>query len=99
VASELCSRCEVQLAYAIGVPEPVSVMVDTFGTGKVADEALTDLVRANFPMKPRDIITHLDLLRPIYSKTAAFGHFGRTEPEFTWERTDKADALRRQASK
>ncbi len=97
VAADLCGRCEVQLAYAIGVADPVSVMVDTFGTGKIADEKLTDLVRATFPLKPREIITHLDLLRPIYTKTAAFGHFGRSEPEFTWERTDKADTLRRQA--
>jgi S-adenosylmethionine synthetase len=97
VAAALAERVEVQIAYAIGVPDPVSVMVDTFGTGKVADEDLSALVVKNFPLQPRAIIKHLDLLRPIYSKTAAFGHFGRTEPEFTWERTDKAAALRKEA--
>ena len=97
VASGLASRAEVQIAYAIGVVDPVSVMVDTFGTGKIADEKLTDIVKTVFPLQPRQIIKHLDLLRPIFSKTAAFGHFGRTEPEFTWERTDKADDLKKGA--
>jgi len=84
----------VQLAYAIGVADPVSVLVDTEGTGRVPDEKIVELVRANFQLTPRGIIESLDLRRPIYRKTAAFGHFGRTEPEFTWERTDKAATLR-----
>ncbi|MCA1652526.1 MAG: methionine adenosyltransferase, partial [Acidobacteria bacterium] len=93
VAAGLADRCMVQLAYAIGVAEPVSVLIDTFGTGNVADEKISDLVRENFVLTPRGIIETLDLRRPIYKKTAAFGHFGRNEPEFTWERTDKASAL------
>jgi S-adenosylmethionine synthetase len=97
VASGLASRCEVQLAYAIGVAEPVSVMVNTFGTGKVAEEELVDLVRAVFPLTPKGMIDHLRLRRPIYRLTAAFGHFGRTEDSFSWEATDKAEALRGQA--
>jgi S-adenosylmethionine synthetase len=84
----------VQLAYAIGVAEPVSVLIDTSGTGTVPDEKISELVRAHFKLTPRGIIESLDLRRPIYKKTAAFGHFGRTEPEFTWEKTDKAAALR-----
>ncbi len=87
----------MQLAYAIGVADPVSVMVDTDGTGRIPDEKITELVRAHFKLTPRGIIEELDLRRPIYTKTAAFGHFGRTEPEFTWERTDKAAALRSDA--
>jgi S-adenosylmethionine synthetase len=98
VASKLASRAEVQLAYAIGVAEPVSVMVDTFGTGLIADERFTELVRENFPLTPRGIIDHLRLRRPIYRKTAAFGHFGRTESTFSWEAADKAEALREQAA-
>jgi S-adenosylmethionine synthetase len=94
VAAELADRCLVQLAYAIGVAEPVSILIDTFGTGNLADEKIRDLVRENFTLTPRGIIETLDLRRPIYKKTAAFGHFGRNEPEFTWERTDKASALR-----
>jgi S-adenosylmethionine synthetase len=94
VAAGLAERCTVQLAYAIGVAEPVSVYIDTFGTGQVDDEKISELVRAHFKLTPRGIIETLDLRRPIYKKTAAFGHFGRTEPEFTWERTDKANALR-----
>jgi S-adenosylmethionine synthetase len=97
VASKLASRCEVQLAYAIGVAEPVSVTVNTFGTGLIADERFTELVRENFSLTPRGIIETLNLRRPIYRKTAAFGHFGRSEPTFTWEATDKADALKSQA--
>ena len=97
VASKLASRCEVQLAYAIGVAEPVSVTVNTFGTGLIADERFTELVRENFSLTPRGIIETLNLRRPIYRKTAAFGHFGRSEDTFTWEATNKADALKSQA--
>ncbi len=94
VASGLAHRAEVQLAYAIGVVDPVSVMVDTFDTGEVPDDRLTVAVREVFPLAPLGIIEYLDLLRPIYKKTAAFGHFGRDEPEFTWERTDRTADLR-----
>ena len=94
VAAGLAERCMVQLAYAIGVAEPVSVLIDTFDTGTVPDDQISDSVRAHFKLTPRGIIETLNLRRPIYKKTAAFGHFGRTEPEFTWERTDKAEALR-----
>jgi S-adenosylmethionine synthetase len=94
VAAGLAARCEVQVSYAIGVAEPVSVMVDTFGTAKVDEERIAQAVRQVFGLKPREIIEHLDLLKPIYQRTAAYGHFGRTEKEFTWERTDKKDALR-----
>ena len=97
VASGLASRAEIQLAYAIGVADPVSVLVDSFGTGKQPDEKISELVRAQFQLTPRGIIESLNLRRPIYQKTASYGHFGREEPEFTWEATDKADALRRQA--
>ena len=97
VAAKLASRCEVQLAYAIGVAEPVSVTVNTFGTGAVPDQRFTELVRDTFSLNPRGIIDALKLRRPIYRKTAAFGHFGRTEPTFTWEATDKAEALRERA--
>jgi S-adenosylmethionine synthetase len=97
VAAGLADRALVQLAYAIGVADPVSVMVETDGTGRVPDARLTELVRAHFKLTPRGIMEELDLRRPIYRKTAAFGHFGRQEPEFTWERTDKADALRADA--
>ena len=97
VASGLASRAEVQLAYAIGVAEPVSVMVDTFGTGKVDDCKLEALIREHFRLTPKGIIESLDLLRPIYKKTAAYGHFGRSEAEFTWERTDKAGVLRKES--
>ncbi len=94
VAAGLADRCEVQLAYAIGIAEPVSVLVDTRGTGKLDEMKISDLVREHFILTPKGIIETLNLRRPIYKKTAAYGHFGRTEPEFTWERTDKADALR-----
>jgi S-adenosylmethionine synthetase len=94
VAAGLARRCEVQVAYAIGVAEPVSVLVETFGTGAVEDVAIEKAVRKVFELKPASIIRDLDLLRPIYEKTAAYGHFGRSEPEFTWERTDRAQALR-----
>jgi len=97
VAAGLASRCEVQLAYAIGVAEPVSVMANTFGTGIVPEEKITALIRAHFPLTPRGIIDHLKLRRPIYRNTAAFGHFGRTEESFTWEATDKMEALREEA--
>ena len=97
VAAGLADKCLVQLAYAIGVAEPVSVLVDTSGTGKVDDEQLSEIVRGHFKLTPKGIIETLNLRRPIYKKTAAFGHFGRTEPEFTWERTDKADAMRKDA--
>ena len=98
VAAGLADRAEVQLAYAIGVAEPVSVRIDTFGTGKVGEARLTELVRKNFSLNPKGIIESLNLRRPIYQKTAAYGHFGRTEPEFTWEATDKAAALAEQAA-
>src|SRR5216110_3325925 len=98
VASGLASRCEVQLAYAIGVAEPVSVTVNTFGTGTIADSHFTSLVRENFKLTPKAIIDTLRLRRPIYRKTAAFGHFGRTEDTFSWEATDKAGALSNQAA-
>ncbi|HLH00027.1 MAG TPA: methionine adenosyltransferase [Bryobacteraceae bacterium] len=94
VAAGLASRCEVQLAYAIGVAEPVSVMVHTFGTGAVDEDRLVELVREQFQLTPKGMIEHLKLRQPIYRKTAAFGHFGRTEPSFTWEASDKAEALR-----
>jgi S-adenosylmethionine synthetase len=97
VAAGIAHRVEVQLAYAIGVPEPVSVMADTFGTGAIPDEKITDLIRANFQLNPRGIIETLNLRRPIYRPTATFGHFGRNESGFTWEHTDRADALRRDA--
>lgn len=97
-AAGLANRCEVQLAYAIGVAEPVSVKVDTFGTGQVDEEILTKMVRENFPLTPKGIIESLDLRRPIFRQTAAYGHFGRTEEDFTWERTDKAEALKQSAA-
>jgi len=97
VAAGLADRAEVQLAYAIGVAEPVSVLIDTFGTGKISSAKLTELVRKNFALTPKKIIETLNLRRPIYQKTAAYGHFGRTEPEFTWEATDKAATLAEQA--
>jgi len=97
VAAKLASRCEVQISYCIGVAKPTSVYVDTFGTGKVADEAIERAVEQVFPLKPAEIIAHLKLLRPIYKKTAAYGHFGREEPEFTWEKTDKAAELKKAA--
>jgi len=98
VAAGLASRAEVQLAYAIGVAEPVSVMVDSFGTSTIPEERITQLVRENFALTPKGIIETLDLRKPIYKPTAAYGHFGRTGPGFTWERTDRADALRKAAN-
>ncbi|QWV92201.1 methionine adenosyltransferase [Geomonas oryzisoli] len=97
VASGICERCEVQVAYAIGVAEPVSVMVDCNGTGKIPSKRISEIVREVFDLRPRAIIEQLDLLRPIYKKTAAYGHFGRELPEFTWERTDKAALIREKA--
>jgi S-adenosylmethionine synthetase len=97
VAAGIARRVEVQLAYAIGVAEPVSVMADTFGTGAISDEQITDLIRRTFPLTPRGIIEALNLRRPIYKQTAAYGHFGRSEPSFTWERADKAEALAKEA--
>ena len=97
VAAGLADRCEVQLAYAIGVAEPVSVLVDTFGTGKISESKISELVRKHFPLKPRDIIEQLKLKRPIYQKTAAYGHFGRNDPDFSWEKTDKVEVLKRDA--
>jgi S-adenosylmethionine synthetase len=99
VAAGLAGRVEVQVAYAIGVAEPVSVMVETFGTGQVSNGRLVELIRKHFDLTPRGIIRTLDLLRPIYKKTAAYGHFGRNEPEFTWEKTDKAEILRQEAGR
>ncbi len=97
VAAGVADRLEVQIAYAIGVPDPVSIFVDSFGTGKISDDKIVSLIRAHFALTPKAIIEALDLRRPIYRKTAAYGHFGRTEPEFTWERTDKAEILRKEA--
>ncbi|MEO6146979.1 MAG: methionine adenosyltransferase [Sulfuriferula sp.] len=97
VAAGLASKCLVQVAYAIGVARPVSLMVNTFGTGKISDEKIAKLVEAHFDLRPKAIIQTLNLLRPIYTRTASYGHFGRDEPEFTWESTDKAEALRADA--
>jgi S-adenosylmethionine synthetase len=94
VAAGLASRCQIQVSYAIGIAKPTSVMVTTFGTGKISDEKLAQLVMEHFDLRPKGIVQMLDLLRPIYLKTAAYGHFGREEPEFSWERTDRAAALR-----
>tara|TARA_B110000305_G_scaffold34293_1_gene33862 strand:- start:277 stop:1437 length:1161 start_codon:yes stop_codon:yes gene_type:complete len=94
VAAGLADRCEIQISYAIGVPDPTSISVDTFGTGKITNEKIETLVREHFDLRPIGLVTMLDLIRPIYQATAAYGHFGREEPEFTWERTDMADTLR-----
>ena len=94
VAAGLATQCQIQVSYAIGVAEPTSISIDTFGTGKISEEKLIALVREHFDLRPKGIVQMLDLLRPIYSKSAAYGHFGREEPEFTWERTDKAAALK-----
>ena len=97
VAAGLAERCEIQVAYAIGVANPLSINVNTFGTGKISDDKIIELIKKNFDLRPAAIIRDLDLRRPIYRKTAAYGHFGREDAEFTWERTDKADTLREQA--
>ena len=98
VAAGLCDKCEVQIAYVIGRAEPTSVSVNTFGTGKLADEKIADIINKHFDLKPAAIIKHLQLLRPIYQPTAAYGHFGRSEPEFSWEKTDKVKELKRYLS-
>jgi len=95
--SRTCVRCEVQIAYAIGVASPVSVMIDTFGTGKIDDEKILKIVNEHFDLRPDAIIRDLKLRRPIYRKTAAYGHFGREDEDFTWEKTDKAESMRRAA--
>jgi len=97
VAAGLADRCEVQLSYSIGVAEPMAIFVDTFGTGKIPDARIVELIKKHFPVKPGDIIRKLKLRRPIYKKTAAYGHFGRNDPDFTWERVDKAAILRKEA--
>lgn len=97
VASGLASRCQIQISYAIGIAKPTSVMITTFGTGKVSDQEISQLVQKHFDLRPKGIVKMLDLLRPIYQKTAVYGHFGREEPEFTWERTDKAATLKKDA--
>jgi S-adenosylmethionine synthetase len=97
VAAGLAERCEIQIAYSIGVAKPVSVYVETFGTAKIPEERIAELVEKHFPVKPADIIAQLNLRRPIYRKTAAYGHFGREDPDFTWEKTDKAAILRKEA--
>jgi S-adenosylmethionine synthetase len=97
VAAGIAEKVEVQLAYAIGVPEPVSILVDTYGTGKIKEETIAKLIRKNFNLTPKGIIDHLRLRRPIFKKTAAYGHFGKNDPDFTWELTDKADTLRKEA--
>ena len=97
VAAGLAEKCEVQVAYAIGVAQPVSVLVNTFGTSKISEEEISELIKKNFSLTPRGIIDTLNLRRPIYRKTAAYGHFGRNDPDFTWEKTDKAEVLRREA--
>ena len=94
VAAGLATQCQIQISYAIGIAEPTSISIDTFGTGKLNEAQLIKLVREHFDLRPKGIIQMLDLLRPIYSKSAAYGHFGRKEPEFTWEKTDKAAALK-----
>jgi len=97
VAAGLADKCEVQLSYAIGVAQPMGIFVDTFGTGKIPEEKIVELIWKNFPVKPADIISQLKLKRPIYKKTAAYGHFGREDPDFTWEKTDKVAALKKDA--
>ncbi len=97
VAAGIADKCEIQLAYAIGVAEPVSINIDCFGTNKISLDKIEKLIREFFPLKPRDIINHLDLKRPIFYKTAAYGHFGREDPDFTWEKTDKATLIRKEA--
>ncbi len=97
VAAGIADKLEVQMAYAIGVPHPVSIMVDSFGTAKISEDKIKELIQAHFDLSPKEMIKTLDLLRPVYKKTACYGHFGRTEKEFTWERVDKAEALRKDA--
>ncbi len=97
VASGLADKCEIQISYAIGVAEPTGIFIDTFGTNKRPEEEIVELIKKHFPLKPKDIIEKLDLKRPIYRKTAAYGHFGRNDPDFTWEKTDKASILKKEA--
>jgi S-adenosylmethionine synthetase len=97
VAAGLASKCLIQISYAIGVAQPTSVWVTTYGTGKISDDKISELIRKHFDLRPKGIVQMLDLLRPIYEKTAAYGHFGREEPDFSWENTDKAAALRADA--
>ena len=97
VAAKLADKCEIQVSYAIGVAEPTSIAIDTFGTGKIDDRRIEEIVRDVFDLRPYGIVTMLDLIRPIYQQTAAYGHFGRELPDFTWEKTDRADALRQAA--
>ena len=97
VAAELAEKCEVQLSYAIGVSQPTSVNVNCFGTNKISEEDIMKLIFRIFDMRPKAIIEHLDLRRPIYKKTSSYGHFGRNDEDFTWEKTDKAEVLRQQA--
>ena len=97
VAAGLAERCEIQVAYAIGVAQPVSVLVDTFGTGKLPDDKISEIVKKHFDFRPKSIISQLNLRRPIFKKTAAYGHFGRNDPDFTWEKTDKAELLKQEA--
>ena len=97
VAAGLADKCEIQVAYAIGVAQPVSILVETFGTGKVPDEKIVEVVRKVFDFRPKQIIDQLQLRRPIYKKTAAYGHFGRDDPDFTWEKTDKVSILKKEA--
>jgi S-adenosylmethionine synthetase len=94
VAAGLADRCEIQMSYAIGVAEPTSISIDTFGTGQISENRIVELIRENFDLRPKGLVEMLDLKRPIYRKTAAYGHFGREDADFTWEKTDKADALR-----
>jgi S-adenosylmethionine synthetase len=94
VAAGLAERCEIQVSYAIGVAEPTSITVETFGTSKLSEDRLVQIIRDNFDLRPKGLIKMLDLLRPIYQATAAYGHFGRTEEAFSWEKTDKVDALK-----
>ena len=97
VAAGLADKCEVQVAYAIGVAQPMSILVDTFGTAKIPEEQIVEAVRKNFDFRPKAMIDQLQLRRPIYKKTASYGHFGRDDPDFTWEKTDKVDALKRES--
>jgi len=97
VAAGIADKCEIQLAYAIGVAEPVSINIECFGTNKIPDDKIEKLVREFFPIAPSDILKHLDLRRPIFTKTAAYGHFGRNDPDFTWEKTDKAELIKKEA--
>ena len=97
VASGIATRCEVQIAYVIGLSEPVSLMIDTFGTGKIPEVHIQKIITKNFPLSPQKIIEKLNLRRPIYKKTSVYGHFGREEPEFTWEKTDMVDVIRNEA--